>query len=538
MTLRPLAAARHIGVPLLLYAMTLAPLFPAHCQYPANTVPSLEDMEKLEGLIGKAETNLRKGEFAAASKSAKTILDLDPGNALALSIRAESLNWLGRYTEAERDALRAVEIDQESGRVWRNAAWSELGLGKMKEALEAAAKAASLEPGNADSRALLAYAAEASGDAASALEEMAKAAEIDQKYSEKLSAAHAGKPMREVNADGWALFLDRRPKPSRAPPWKWIIAAAGAAAFVRALTLGRGKAKGAGSREVERAQAPEAPKEAPSSEGSSSPPPKRVDADSALPRVGEKYRLGRLLGRGSFGEVFEAQESSGGRPVAIKRLAGPCIGLEPEGCARAVREAAAYAALEHPALAQLYEAFEDRGDLLLVFEFAQGTPLRRLLAEGQRFTAAKALEILRSVCEALDAAHALGKAHLDVKPSNILVSGPQVKLTDFGVAPALRTAMPESSLPYSAPELQAGEPCARSDVYSLGAVLYEMLTGSAPFPPPAGRPQKMNMDFTPPSLRVRGLPARLDDLMQKALVPYPANRLRTPGALLKALRAL
>ncbi|MEI8190073.1 MAG: serine/threonine-protein kinase [candidate division NC10 bacterium] len=169
------------------------------------------------------------------------------------------------------------------------------------------------------------------------------------------------------------------------------------------------------------------------------------------------------------------------------------------------------------------EASKGGRDIYPASEPVKGKSVRQMLAESRTLTLAKALEILRPVCEALEHAHRRNLPHPDIRPSNIMVAGPgQAKLMDFAIAEPL------PGTAYAAPELEKGVVRKEADVYALGACLYEMLTGGPPFQPPVSRAQKIRMDFLPASLLAPGLPAKIDAAISQALQPSPDQRTKTP----------
>jgi eukaryotic-like serine/threonine-protein kinase len=197
------------------------------------------------------------------------------------------------------------------------------------------------------------------------------------------------------------------------------------------------------------------------------------------------YRVVRSLGQGATGSVCEARGPDGQR-VAIKRLT-PELAREPDPRERFLREAAVAASLRHPNIVAVHGHGEDDGVPWLAMEYLEGADLHDLLASGALSLEWK-IDVLRQLCEGLAYAHSQGVIHRDVKPHNVRVTPEgQVKLLDFGMARVARSSLTKrgvvvGSLHYMAPEQVEGATVdARADVFSVGALAYEMLAGRRPF---------------------------------------------------------
>jgi serine/threonine protein kinase len=206
------------------------------------------------------------------------------------------------------------------------------------------------------------------------------------------------------------------------------------------------------------------------------------------------YRMIEKIGAGGMGEVWKAEDTRLGRIVAIKILP-PAIAADQDAIARMRREARTAAQINHPNIATIY-SFEEIADrLFIVMEFVEGEPLTALIARGG-IAEADVCRIGRDVAEALSEAHAKGIVHRDIKPDNVIVSGRRVKVLDFGIAKQVegvagsndptayvtQQGMIIGTIQYMSPEQALGKPLdARTDIFSLGIVLYQMATGRLPF---------------------------------------------------------
>lgn len=240
-----------------------------------------------------------------------------------------------------------------------------------------------------------------------------------------------------------------------------------------------------------------------------------------------------LIGRGGMGVVYKARQKSLHRHVALKLLAPERAG-DPMFARRFASEARSLAALNHPHIVGVHDFGEAGGYFYLLMEYVDGVNLRQLI-QSRRLTTDEALGIITPVCDALQAAHERGIVHRDVKPENLLIDrNGTVKIADFGIArmmdepaaegiyqavtefPAIHT-LAAGTPDYAAPEQRASGPSDhRADIYSLGVVLYEMITGQRPG----------NGVITPPSRRA-AVDMRIDEVLLKALQEEPDLRFRT-----------
>ncbi|HEX9671437.1 MAG TPA: serine/threonine-protein kinase, partial [Thermoanaerobaculia bacterium] len=263
-----------------------------------------------------------------------------------------------------------------------------------------------------------------------------------------------------------------------------------------------------------------------------------------------RYRIVGFLGAGAMGEVYLAEDPHIERKLAIKtvRLAGREQDVE-ERKRRLLREARAAGRLLHPHVVTLFDAGEVEGMLYLAFEFVEGQDLAARL-ESSALSLYEVLRIVRETAEALDFAHRHGIVHRDIKPSNVLLDAHgRVKVTDFGIAKVtgqsteLTIAGSVMGSPqYLSPEQIRGEELdGRSDIFSLGVVLYELLSGKRPFDGDTITTlvyQILNVD-PPPVSALRGdLPPRVEALLAGMLAKDPAERLQSAALVAEELAAI
>ncbi len=270
---------------------------------------------------------------------------------------------------------------------------------------------------------------------------------------------------------------------------------------------------------------------------------------TSAPLLGQtfgKCRLRGLIGRGGMGNVYLAEHLFLKRKVAIKVLSRDLSAI-PEEVERFEREAVSAAKLDHPNIVRIHDVDEEGGRPYIVMEFVEGQDLEdRLRRAKGPLPVREAARVAREVARALDHAHAAGVIHLDVTPGNILLGRDgRVKITDFGLATEVnRSAMNEDGTVlgtpfYVSPEQAQGLPAdARSDIYSLGACLFVMLTGERPFEgsSPVSVIRKHLDGRRPSPLKKRpGLARSLAAIVDRAIALKPADRYPSARALIKDL---
>ncbi|MER7984962.1 Stk1 family PASTA domain-containing Ser/Thr kinase [Streptomyces noursei] len=257
-------------------------------------------------------------------------------------------------------------------------------------------------------------------------------------------------------------------------------------------------------------------------------------------RLGGRYELGSVLGRGGMAEVYLAHDTRLGRTVAVKTLRVD-LARDPSFQARFRREAQSAASLNHPSIVAVYDTGEDYVDGVsipyIVMEYVDGSTLRELLHSGRKLLPERSLEMTTGVLQALEYSHRAGIVHRDIKPANVMLTRTgQVKVMDFGIARAMgdagmtmtQTAAVIGTAQYLSPEQAKGEQVdARSDLYSTGCLLYELLTVRPPFvgdSPVAVAYQHVREEPQPPSTFDPEISPEMDAIVLKALVKDPDYR--------------
>lgn len=272
-----------------------------------------------------------------------------------------------------------------------------------------------------------------------------------------------------------------------------------------------------------------------------------------MPTIGP-YEILERLGAGGMGEVFKARDTRHGRTVAIKRIPHALVS-DRSRRATFERDARAAAALSHPRIATLYELGDDDGQPYLVFEFVPGETLERAMA-GQPLHPRRALDLAAQIADAIAEAHAAGVVHRDLCPGNVIITPRgHAKLLDCGMAAftgggARRAALattpppdgPPGTLVYASPEQALGEtPDGRSDIFSLGVMLHEMLTGRTPFAGGTAASTLVNIlqrTPDPPSRANPTVPREVDGVVRRALAKSLDRRYQSAAEMAADMRAV
>lgn len=270
--------------------------------------------------------------------------------------------------------------------------------------------------------------------------------------------------------------------------------------------------------------------------------------DRARTALADRYAIEREVGRGGMATVFLAQDLRHHRPVAVKVLHPQlAVSLGPD---RFLREIQIAARLQHPHIVPLYDSGQAGELLYYVMPYVEGESLRQRLERERQLPLEDALQVARAVASALDYAHRHQIVHRDIKPENVMLHEGEAMVTDFGIAKAVSAAASDSltqtgaavgTPAYMSPEQAGGavELDGRSDVYSLGCVVYEMLTGRTPFVGPTARAIIAQV-LTAPSPSLRGarddVPEWAEQAVMRALAKEPGDRFATAAQFAQALK--
>jgi len=234
-----------------------------------------------------------------------------------------------------------------------------------------------------------------------------------------------------------------------------------------------------------------------------------------------RYRISGAIGHGGFGKIYRAYDSRMGREVAIKVIEDT---QNPEYL---IRESKIIARISHPNIVTIYDLQEDRNNVYMIMELIEGTSLQEIYDSGAILSVSEAISIAYQICSALEAAHRRGIAHLDIKPSNILISRDgKVKVADFGIARILGESYEEDkgyilgTEEYMAPEVLEGEAMdSLSDIFAAGIVIYEMLMGNIP------EYQPEDSRYRNPSDINKSIPKKLDELINGCITTHRSQRI-------------
>ncbi|MBI5202491.1 MAG: serine/threonine protein kinase [Elusimicrobia bacterium] len=472
---------------------------------------SADDLKRAKQFLEKGEAAMAAGDYPAMHRFASISLSIIPENPQAYVQRAFANLFLHRPSGMVADATLGLALSPDSPELLGLRARGYNELANYDAAFADADRAIALNPKHAMGWSERARAREGLRQPAQAwLDDYKRAAELQPAWSNLYDEALArsqGRGLRTVDAS---------------PPWRDPVKVISSAAIV--LVVGmflfglftfrtRGEA-------------------APSPAPNFGPPPAPAAAKSS-----ERYELGRLLGQGGMGKVYEAKDTLLHRPVAIKRIREELM-ESPQDMKRFFDEARTVASLAHPNIVAIYDVVEDGP--WLVFELVNGRTLQHAIdaAPGQKLDPAIVRKVVEQVCAALDHAHARKVVHRDLKPSNVMINdGLGVKVMDFGISRVakdslMRTTATIAGTPlYMAPEQESGKAQRETDLYALGICAFEMLAGFTPFQGPAQLDLKKSG-----KIAASGLSAKADAFFARALSPDPASRFHSGGEFLAAFQ--
>lgn len=415
----------------------------------ASNKYSRENFLKFAERLDRADAALKNKNYAQAFEDATWALIEYPDNPRALMQRILAAMGRGDFAEAAADADRGLKLRPAAWQFRLERALALNEAGRPAQARQDAEAVIGLKPDNAEAWLVKATARQKLGDEpASFLADFKRAAELNSAYqplyAEALSRMRRGE--RQGDSSG-VPSNGNEPRFGRL----WITGLAGAAAFAGLIMLYIAMRSG---------------------------------EKSAL---GGRFKLEQRIGQGGMGTVWKARDTQLDRWVAVK-IINERLKASPEESRRFITEAKTVAALKHPNIVSIYDAFLENGETYLVFELVQGETLKEKIARASPLDPAQCLSLTKPIAQALDYAHGRGIIHRDIKPSNIMLEDGQVKIMDFGIARLTlnkegltRTGLAMGTPGYMPPEQADGEISRESDFYALGVVVYEMLTGELPF---------------------------------------------------------
>ena len=454
-----------------------------------------KDPENMTARQQRGRTATIMGRYQDAVEDASSLLAKNPDQMEALLMRSRALTQLGRFEEAKRDADRAIGLDGRSAPAYKLRGRAKENLGDLPGMIADFRRAAALDP--AIRQELL---------------------PVSQNYGFQLDSSARVPAARQAPAGPSAEGSKSRQRR------RFLVVLGSSISGGLLIAVGVLQLFVSTRRERRRRSAVIA------SAGD--------ETNQALEAGGELeggFKILRVLGNGGMGIVYEAQDKALDRRVAIKKMREEIQQDERER-ARFLQEARLVAKLHHPNIVDIHSIIEDSGELYLVFEHVDGETLDQVMNRKKRLSVKEAQYIFRGVCHALEYAHHKAVIHRDLKPSNIMITTEgRVKVMDFGIARQAKDAMLKSTKTnhvagtpqYMAPEQEEGTVRTESDIFSLGACLYEVLTGERPFNGPSTTASKVNKRYTRACRVRKELPAEIDKLIDDALEPDPDKRVRS-----------
>ena len=495
----------------------------------AITIPAVGVVPPtLRSLFQQAHDRLGNGDDDGALLALREAVDLDPARPEGWVTTAEILNKEGDFTGAVAAAEKALAITPDDARALRAKSYAEFNLGNYQQAFADANRAVALDASNGLGYLYRAMAEEKLGMKDQALK--------DYRLAEKFDASLMPAAEEGIKRLGGGSAPDAASGfPSALVKRMGVVGGSGVLLLLGLLGTASGRRVAQDYTRRLKTVIGGAPRE---------PQAPVVLAEAATVAlgalIGGHYRVTGELGRGGMGAVYKANDEKLQRPVAIKQLLRDAR-VDPDNLGRLLKEARLVAQLQHQNIAEIYSVITDR-DPMLVFEYIDGESLDRTLHRSMKLPPERTRRIVAEVCSALDYAHARGIIHRDLKPSNVMIAQDgSAKVMDFGIAhqslsgaALTRTATAAGTPPYMAPEQGLGSVSKASDLYSLGVVAYELLTGVRPFDGPDYLEPKLRKEFTPVTRRDTALPAALDKFFDKALDPDPTKRFSSAPGFSKA----
>ncbi|MFA6003856.1 MAG: protein kinase [Elusimicrobiota bacterium] len=492
----------------------------AQVEQKSRELPTAPASQELAGLLRGAADKILLKDYAGAIADSDRALALAPGQAAAYYYRAAANNLNGRYEAAAQNATQALSIDPNDAAARDARAFAYNRLGRFQDALADSNHSLEANPHNPYAYANRGFTYERLGDPSAMIRDLGKAAAIDPRlepiYSD--AAAAYGAPASQSATAG------TDPAPARLPLRQRHFLIILLSSLVGGLLVALGLLQVFGPQWARRMEE------------------RRDPAPAIRAAIARDYIVGRPLGQGGMGVVYEAVDRNLGRKVAIKMLQEAFQG-NPQAKEQFLNEARTVATLRHPNIVSIHSIVSDDKGLCLVFEFISGQTLYDIGLSRGKFSLAEAKSIIAPVCAALDFAHGHNVVHRDLKPGNIMITPEgQVKVMDFGISRRVRAktlggligrggyAVTNSVLGtpyYMAPEQEDGMVRPESDIYSLGTCLYEMLTGRRPYADPVSHAKKLACNYERPSDLEPFLPRAVDALLAAALDPDPDYRIHT-----------
>jgi len=509
---------------------------PVSLRAPGTATP----VERAVGSLNQqARNKIKNNDPKGAIQLLNMALERNPGDASSLGARAVAQSMLGEYERAVQDATAALEQSPDDTAVLDARASALLQLGRLAEAKVDVDRSIALNPRSPYAYKTRARIREKNGELGGMIADLRSAARLSPQFEPELQkvARQYNLPLEAeaAKASQTAPPAAKKPAPPGGNRRMLVVLASSVSgglliAFgLMHIVIGQQGRRGARLK----ALLPSAGAET-------------VQALGAGPALRASYKVNRAIGSGGMGVVYEAVDKALGRKVAIKQMR-PEIRDNPRERERFLQEARIVAALHHPNIVDIHSIVEDEGDLCMVFEFIEGRTVEDILIKKGRLTVREAQYIVRGVCNALDFAHKKGVIHRDLKPSNVMITNEgRVKVMDFGIARQAKDALLGSTSTqtvagtplYMAPEQEQGIVRTESDLYALGACLYEMVTGARPFKGPTTTASKLAKSYEKPSRVTAGLPQGLDALIDAALEPDPDRRIRTAADFAARLESL